>query len=119
MPLLVQQSLRSEEPKALSSVDLDGTADSFPYSSAQRAFLILQNSSGSPVTVTLLGDEATSVNRQGITSVDVSGGKEVTVPANGSQVVDLINAGAYLSDSDGLPEITGATSVISAALVTA
>ncbi len=119
MPLLVQQSLRSSEPKALSFVDLDGTTDSFPYSSAQRAFLILQNSSGSPVTVTLLGDEATAVNRQGITSIDVSGGKEVTVPANGSQVVDLINAGAYLTDANGMPDITGATSVISAALVTA
>ncbi len=119
MPLLVQQSLRSSEPKALSFVALDGTADSFPYSSSQRAFLILQNSSGSPVTITMIGDEATTVNRQGITSIDVSAGKEVIVPANGSQVVDLINAGAYLSDSDGIPDITGATSVISAALVTA
>lgn len=118
MPLLVQQSLGSAEPKAINFVALDGSTDSFPFNN-DRAFLILQNTSGSTVTVVLLGNTATTVPCPGITTVDVSAGKSVPIAANSSVVVDLTNARAYLSDSDNRPDITGGTANINAALVTA
>lgn len=116
MPALTLQQLRSSEPKAFTFTDLDGTADSFPYN-GDRTFLLLENTSGSNVTLTLLGDAATNVDRTGITTIDVSGGKSVVVPANASVVVDLVNAGAYLSDANNMPGITGGSADIRAAVV--
>lgn len=114
MPALTLQTIRSLEPKAFTQVALDGT-DSFPFS-GDRDFLLLENTSGSSITLTLLGDQATTVNREGITQIDVSGGKSVPVPANSFVIVDLVNAAAYLRDSNNMPDINGGTSNISASL---
>lgn len=116
MPALVTQSLRSNEPDALNFVALDGTSDSFSYSGGE-SWLFLQNTSGSPVTVVLLGDQATTVNKPGITVVDVSGGKSVVVPGNNSVKVPLISARDFLTDANNQPDITGGTSAIMAAVV--
>ena len=116
MPTLTLQTLRSAEPKAFTMVALEGgNLDAFPFS-GNRDFLLFENTSSSMVTVTLLGDTVTTVNREGITTVDVSAGKTVTIPANSSVTVDLVNAGAYLTDANNMPSITGGSASINAAL---
>lgn len=116
MPLLVKQQVKTLlEPEQFDFVALDGSTDSFPYAGGED-YLLLQNTDGSPITLTLLGDEATSVNRDGITSIDVSGGKSVEVPANGFEIVRLVAARAYLTDSTNQPDITGGAATVNAAL---
>lgn len=116
MPLLVKQQLKSLiEPSEFNLVALDGSTDSFPYSRGED-FLLLENTDSSPITVTLIGNEVTSVNRPGITTIDVSSGKAVTIPANGWVIVRLIAAEAYLTDSDNQPDITGGAATVNAAL---
>lgn len=117
MPLLVRQTLSSTEPKEINVVALDGSSDSFPYNN-ERSFLMLQNTGSSNITMVLLGNSATTVDRSGITEIDVSGGKSVTVNAGDTMIVDLTNASAFLSDSDNQPDITGGTADINAALFT-
>lgn len=114
MPLLTKQVIRSTEPTALTFTALDGSTDSFSYSGGDEV-LILENTTGAEVTVNLKGDQATTVTRSGITVIDVSGGKSVTLAANSFTKITLRDANAYLTDSGGQPDITGASASINAA----
>lgn len=121
MPLIPNTTLKSDEPVNVTFTALDGSTDAFGYT-GQAAYLVFQNSDASPATVVLLGDQATTVKRDGITDIDVSGGKSVTVPAaaggvNGFTKVYLPAAAAYLKDSTNQPNITGGASTLSALLL--
>ena len=117
MPLLTLQNLKTDEPSALDYTALDGATDSFPFTGTQETYLLLRNTDVSDITVTLIGDQATSVKRSGIVDIDVSAGKDVLVPAGSDVKVSLLNAAAYLSDSESQPDITGGAATLLAALV--
>ena len=114
MPLLTKQAIRSSEPSTLTFTQLDGSSDAIAYTGGDEV-LVLENTSGSEVTVTLLGNQATSVTRSGITRIDVSGGKSIALPANSYTKIFLRDASAYLTDSDNQPAINGASASINAA----
>lgn len=86
-------------------------SDTLTFVKGAGQLLVLFNTTGSPVVVTLDG----SVNSFPIPaslglggSVDVSAGKTVTVPASGTTIVPLDKYAAYLQ---GTVAITGGTGV--------
>ena len=91
---------------------LTGT-DDLVYNNQRTEILILQNTTGSDVTVTVDGSGATTANCPGIGDIDVSAGKELVVTASGSETISIASISAYLS---GTVAVTGGTGVNAAIL---
>jgi len=98
---------------ALTFTTLTGT-DDFVFDPLRTEILIMQNTTGSDVTVTIDGSGGTTENCPGIGPIDVSGGIQLTVTANGSETIQLGTIRAYLQGDIAL---TGGTGVEAAILV--
>lgn len=83
-------------------------ADTLTYNAAKRQLLLLQNTTGAPVVVTIDGSTGTTIAVGGYGSVDVSAGKAITVPANGAQFVQLSAISTFLQ---GTVAVTGGVGV--------
>lgn len=117
MTALTATPLRIDEPDTLPLVALDGATDTFPFS-GNASWLVLQNNDASPITVTLLGDQASATTKlRGVTDFDATGGKDVTIAANSIHYVYLPAAAVFLPDSNKTPAINGAAATVSAALL--
>lgn len=89
-------------------------ADTLVYNSAKSPILQLRNSTASPVVVTIDGSTATTVSVPNTsTTVDISAGKAITVPASGFVQIRLIDISAYLV---GTIAVTGGVGVVAALL---
>ena len=86
-------------------------SDTLTYTSGAGQELILYNITGSPVVVTLDGASGTTVAVPGCgaATLSVAAGLDVTVPANGFQMVRLDTVPAYLV---GAVTVTGGVGVI-------
>lgn len=83
-------------------------SDVLTYNTAKQQLLVLENTTASPVVVTVDGSTGTTIAVGGYGSVDVSAGKTITVPANGYQYVKLSAISAFLS---GTVAVTGGVGV--------
>lgn len=99
------------ETQNLTVVALDGS-DDFTQTTGT---LYLVNTSGSPVTITIDGDEASATHYCTSAGVkDLSSGFEIAVPANGVSLQLLSEISAYLA---GTIAVTGGTSAIMAYII--
>lgn len=80
--------------------------DTFSYVQGGNQLMVMENTTGSPVTATFHGSATQLVTVPGYGTVDPSAGLAVTVPANGIKAVKLQTIYAYLG---GNASITGTT----------
>jgi uncharacterized protein YjiK len=83
-------------------------SDTLTYNPQKRQLLVLENTTASPVVVTVDGSTGTTQAVPGYGSVDVSAGKAITVAANGYQYALLSTISAFLS---GTVAVTGGVGV--------
>lgn len=90
-------------------------SDTLIYKSGSLQTLILRNPTAGSLTVTLDGDQSTTVSVSGMGDVSVSAGKSITVAAGATRAVRLDTIAAYLK---GTVAVTGGTG-LEAILLTA
>ena len=91
---------------SVTETTLDGTNDTFTFTSSKSPMLILRNDSGSTITPTIDGDSGTVVVCPGVGDVDVSGGISQAIANNEQFAVRLGTIREYLQ---GAIAITGGT----------
>lgn len=87
-------------------------SDTLTYNPQKRQLLLLQNTTASPVNVTIDGNGGTTISVPGLGTVDVSAGRVITVPANGQQAVMLSAISAYLQGSVAVTGGTGCNAML-------
>jgi len=113
MAVIAKSNIGRGGVEALTMTTLTG-ADNIEYDPLRTEILIMRNTTGSDVTITVDGDQGTTENCPGIGPIDVSGGIQLTVTANGSETIQLGTIRAYLQ---GDVRVTGGTGVEAAILV--
>lgn len=84
-------------------------SDTLTYVGGTHQKLMLENTTGSPLTATIIGSLATTVSPSGLGgTVSVAAGYPVTVAAGATKIVDLDTIAAYLS---GAISVTGAATM--------
>lgn len=91
----------------ITTTTLDGSGDTFEYSGTEAPLLIFSNDSGSTITPNILGDEATTVECQGVGTIDVSGGISQAIADGESWGVRLGTISGYLSGNISITSGTG------------
>lgn len=87
-------------------------SDTLTYVVGAGQYLSLDNTTASPVVVTLTGSApSASIPVPRLGNVSATGGKAVTVPASGETVIRLDSIGAYL-DGSGTVTVTGGTGLV-------
>ena len=110
MALITQTSgaIGSPTPTLVARVTLTAS-DTLVYNQGTGQKLYFFNSTGSPVTINLVGSAPTNVAipRYGIFST--ASGKSVTVPANGNLILSLDDIAMYLTPNGGTVTVTNGT----------
>ena len=98
----------------VAKVVLDDDGDTFDFTPNARQILVLENETGSPVTVTIVGDDVTAVAVPGVGDVDISAGYSTGAIADGESVaISLDTIREYLK---GAIDISGADGVTASLL---
>ena len=106
MPAITKTQVTGLAPD-ITETTLNGT-DSLVYSESRGEVLILRNDSGSSISPTIVGADATIVFVSGIGDVDVSGGYAVGAIANGAvKAVRLDAIKSYLAGDVTITSGTG------------
>lgn len=88
-----------------------GASDTLTWQDGGGQYLILFNTTASPVVVTLVGTAPTTISPPGYGGdISTSAGKAITVPANGAKMVNLDDIRAFLTGT-GVVTMTGGTGV--------
>lgn len=87
-------------------------SDTLTYNTARQQLLLLQNTTGAIVNVTIDGNGGTTVAVPGYGSVDVSAGKVIAVPANGQTAVKLSAISVYLQGTIAVTGGVGVTAML-------
>lgn len=87
-------------------------SDTLTYNTAKRQILLLQNTTASPVVVTIDGNAGTTIAVPGYGTIDVSAGKQITVPANGQAAVQLSAISVYLQGTIAVTGGVGVTAML-------
>ncbi len=83
--------------KAITETTLNGSSDTFSYIAAREPILVFRNPTGSPITPTIDGDGASTVEVEGVGDVDISSGYSVgSIAAGDSVAIDLSTIEEYL-----------------------
>jgi hypothetical protein len=90
---------------AISTLSAD---DTITFNSRKKQLLVLRNTTGGSLTVTIDGDGGTTVAVPGIGNVTVSGGYAIVVGAGLSVAVVLNTVSAYCA---GVVHLTGAATL--------
>ena len=81
----------------LTETTLNGSSDTFSYTSGKGWTLILRNPTGAPISPTIDGDGGTTVSTGNLGTVDVSGGYAVgSIAAGAAVVINLDSISEYL-----------------------
>jgi hypothetical protein len=86
-----------------------GADDTITFTPGKAQLLVLRNPTGGTLVATVDGTTSTTVNAPGVGTVDVSGGKAISVGAGLSRAVLLSSISAYCS---GVVHITGGTGLV-------
>jgi hypothetical protein len=114
MATIVKTSMAGNGVRTMTETTLTGTADTFTYTPARRAILVLRNPTGGALTPIIDGAGGTTVPVAGVGNVDVSGGYAVgSIPAGQSRVIPLDTISEYLK---GAIAITGGTGLVASLL---
>ena len=100
---------RAAAPFLLTKTTLTAGPDTLAYVQGNGQYMELENTTGSSITVTLLGSTASStyvVPNTGGTTINAAAGKAITVAAATTQGIFLDNLAAYLQ---GAVTLTGGT----------
>lgn len=86
-----------------------GSSDTFTFTQDSNQLLMLYNTTGSPVVITIDGAGGTTITPVGYgKTYSVAAGTTITVPANGFKAVRLDTIAAYCQ---GVIAMTGGTGV--------
>ena len=92
----------------LTETTLDGSSDTFSYTSGKGRVLILRNPTGSPISATIDGNGGTTVATSNLGSVDVSGGYAVgSIAAGAAHVINLDSIASYLTGTIAITSGSG------------
>ena len=107
---VITQTAVSGQQGAITIAQITMSAsDTLSYASGTHQKLMLENTTGSSLTATIIGSSATTVFPTGLGgSVSVAAGYPVTVAAGATKIVDLDTIAAYLS---GNISVTGAATM--------
>jgi hypothetical protein len=87
-----------------------GSSDTFAYSSGSKQMLYVNNPTGSPITMTIIGSTAGTISPDGYGgTISVAAGFSMTIAAGQSKILNLDKISAYLS---GTITITGGTGLV-------
>jgi hypothetical protein len=113
MPAITATNMAAFADIVVTETTLNGT-DTLVYNANKKQFLILRNDTGGPLSPTIVGDEADTVQGPGIEATDVSGGYDLSAIADGTSVcIALDTIRGYLA---GDVSITSGTGLIAALL---
>jgi hypothetical protein len=113
MPLITAQSVRNDTAATVTLTTLDGSTDTFAANGAIYQALLLVNTTGAPVVLSMIGDKAPATHKcQGYPPEAVVA-LSVTVPANATVTQYVNTAGNVLA---GTTTITGGVGVNAALL---
>lgn len=90
--------------------------DTFVFNPRVRQILVLENETGIPATVTIVGDDVTSVQVPGVGAVDISAGFTGVIADGARVAIDLGTIREYLR---GDIEVTGGIGLVASLLVLA
>ena len=108
MAVITQTSLNASGGITVTKTAL-GASDTLVYTAGTNQLLVLYNTTGSPVVVTIDGSGSTTISPEGYGgTVSVASGKAITVPSNGVEAVRLDTIKAFLL---GTVAVTGGTGV--------
>jgi len=107
---MVALTARDGTQKGAFTSDFDtlSAADTLTYDPTKKQLLVLFNTTGGALTLTIDGNGGTTVQVDGIGSVDVSAGLAIAVPAGASRSVLLSSIRSYLQ---GVVNLTGAATL--------
>jgi hypothetical protein len=110
MATITSTSMLGPGQRVMTEVTLTGTADTFTYIPGKRQILIMRNATGGALSPIIDGNGGTTVVRDGVGSIDVSGGYAVgSIAAGAVRVIPLDTVSAYLQ---GVIAITGGTGLV-------
>lgn len=114
MATIAATSLSGPGERLVTETTLTGTADTFTYVQSARQILVLRNPTAGAITPVIDGDGASSVVRDGVGTIDVSGGYSVGAIAAGAVLaIPLDTISSYLQ---GVISITGGTGLVAVLL---
>lgn len=88
-------------------------SDTLTFNQGAGQMLVLYNTTAGAVTVTMTGSAAGSIAPSGYGgSISLTGGKAVTVPANGATVVDLDDIALWLQGNVTITNGTGLVAML-------
>ncbi|WP_146195195.1 hypothetical protein [Pararhodobacter marinus] len=110
MAIIAATSMSGPGQRLVSETTLTGTGDTFTYVQNSRQVLILRNPTAGAISPVIDGDGADSVTRDGVGTIDISGGYAVDAIAAGAvRAIPLDTISAYLQ---GDIAITGGTGLV-------
>lgn len=108
MATITATNIRGVGQIELAEVTLTGTADTFTYTIGKDQVLIMRNPTGGAISPVIDGDGGTTVTREGVAVVDVSGGYAVgSIPAAEARAIRLDTINAYLQGVIAINSGTG------------
>lgn len=113
MAVIAETDSRSALGAMAVTLTVLGASDTLPYDATKRQALLLQNTGGSPLTVTIDGADGTTVPVDGVGNVTVSAGLAVAVPAGEVRLIILPTIRHYLQ---GVVTLTGASGLRAAVI---
>lgn len=109
MATIAATNIRTANGPINATVTVLTASDTFTYVQNGRQLMHLFNTTASPVIVTFDGSTGTTISPPGFGgTIDVSTGKAVTVPANGTVAMNLDTISAFLQ---GTIAVTGGVGV--------
>lgn len=97
MATIAQTSLRGNGPVTVTTTAGSGTTDTLVYAPNTMQILEIRNTTAGSINVTIDGSGATTISPQGYGgTVDISTGKQFSVGANATVIVNLDSISAFL-----------------------
>lgn len=88
------------------------SSDTITFSPAKMQLLVVNNATGSSVTLKIDGDGGTTVSKPGLGTVSVSGGYDIVIANNTAQAVVLKSISDYCQGVVTLTGASGATATL-------
>lgn len=114
MATVTSTSMTGTGQRTVTEVTLDGSSDTFSYSSGSRQILILRNPTGSPISPVIDGDGASAaLPVSGVGTIDLTSGYAVgSIAAGAVKAIPLDTIKNYLSGTIAINSGSGLVAVL-------